>query len=348
MAKGGKSAFVVDTTDISLAERPGSFDESVGYSDAKEDDEEEYLEEKAAMPDLSEAAVVSVGRSGEGDDGSDGLKPSAMTGKATSRSTGNRPPVNGDTPAANKVLGRCLEFMKTRSNWMQLFGPKLVRQTVWMDLGGELAVPIDSTSTRQVVQDTVLLLRAMGPDDLSDSDNDSGDFDYIDGDLTEEWERQIRELSKAETKSSTPRLELATHLPLGNIKPYFGLRNKSEKSMQCLRTFIYAMKGTHTPPNEWCMAFEPSLQDGALHWYRQLPRKTRRIIQRNERIKSTNRLNGYARTAGVQFENGGRDAKDHVEHFLDTCDDRGLEERLCHVRVKDIYDLEDMVNDILR
>ncbi|POM65496.1 Hypothetical protein PHPALM_18778 [Phytophthora palmivora] len=55
-----------------------------------------------------------------------------------------------------------------------------------------------------------------------------------------------------------------------------------------------------------------------------------------------NRLNGYARNAGVQFENGGRDAKDHVEHFLDTCDDRGLEERLCHVRVKDIHDLEDM------
>ncbi|POM72109.1 Hypothetical protein PHPALM_11232 [Phytophthora palmivora] len=171
---------------VTIAERSGSFDESVGYSDAKEDDDEEYLEEKAAMPDLSEAAVVSVGRSGgmrslarnlteelddvagpepateDSDDGSDGLKPSAMTGKATSRSTGNRPPVNGDTPAANKVLGRCLELMKTRSNWMQLFGPKQVHQAVWMDLGGELAVPIDSTSTRQVAQDTVLLLRAMG------------------------------------------------------------------------------------------------------------------------------------------------------------------------------------------
>ncbi|OWY96926.1 hypothetical protein PHMEG_00032678, partial [Phytophthora megakarya] len=61
-----------------------------------------------------------------------------------------------------------------------------------------------------------------------------------------------------------------------------------------------------------------------------------------------NRLNGYACNAGVQFENGGREAKDHVEHFLDTCDDRGLEERLCHVRVKDIHDLEDMINDILK
>ncbi|OWY91027.1 hypothetical protein PHMEG_00040562 [Phytophthora megakarya] len=112
------------------------------------------------------------------------------------------------------------------------------------------------------------------------------------------------------------------------------------------------------------MAFELSLQDGALHWYRQLPRKTRRTWKLlsdafikyycskfNQSAKARcdylNRLNGYARNAGVQFENGGREAKDHVEHFLDTCDDRGLEERLCHVRVKDIIDLEDMINDSL-
>ncbi|OWY95881.1 hypothetical protein PHMEG_00033997, partial [Phytophthora megakarya] len=61
-----------------------------------------------------------------------------------------------------------------------------------------------------------------------------------------------------------------------------------------------------------------------------------------------NRLNGYARNAGVPFENGGREAKDHVEHFLDTCDDRDLEGRLCHVRVKDIHDLEDMISAILK
>ncbi|OWY91674.1 hypothetical protein PHMEG_00039646, partial [Phytophthora megakarya] len=134
--------------------------------------------------------------------------------------------------------------------------------------------------------------------------------------------------------------------------------------MQWLRTFIYEMKGTHTPPNDWCMAFELSLQDGALHWYRQLPRKTRRTwkllsdastkyysAKREDKehvCDYLNRLNGYARNAGVQFENGGREAKDHVEHFLDTCDDRGLEERLCHVRVKDIHDLEAMINDILK
>ncbi|OWZ08083.1 hypothetical protein PHMEG_00019432 [Phytophthora megakarya] len=147
--------------------------------------------------------------------------------------------------------------------------------------------------------------------------------------------------------------------------------------MQWLRAFIYEMKGTHTPPNEWCMAFELSLQEGAQYWYRQLQRYSRRTWKLlsdgflkhycskfNQSAKSRyysatrgekehmcdylNRLNGYARNAGVQFENGGREAKDHVERFLDTCDDRRLEERLCHVRVKDIHDLETMINDILR
>ncbi|OWY96815.1 hypothetical protein PHMEG_00032820 [Phytophthora megakarya] len=89
-----------------------------------------------------------------------------------------------------------------------------------------------------------------------------------------------------------------------------------------------------------------SLQDGALHWYRQLPRKARwtwKLLSDafikyycskiNQSAKARyycakredkehvcdylNRLNGYARNAGVQFENGGREAKDHVEHFLD-------------------------------
>ncbi|OWY92213.1 LOW QUALITY PROTEIN: hypothetical protein PHMEG_00038870, partial [Phytophthora megakarya] len=342
------------------------------------------------------------------DDGSDRVKPSAATGKATSQSTGFRPPINGDTSGANKVIGKTLELMMTKSSWMQMFGPTLVRQAVWMNLGGELVVPIDSST-----QDTVMLLKAMGcepqrfPSDaalddwapadagtalrkwkkklraafgveeiapgrqviarqafmpadpsqvplpqtpVKQNESSTGVFGskgspYM-HDSHMEWARQIRELSAKEEKNSTPRIEITTHLPLGNIKTFSGYRNKSEKPMQWLRTFISEMKGTHTPPNEWCMAFELSLQDGALHWYRQLPRKTRRTwkllsdafikyycSKLNQSAKARyysakredkehvcdylNRLNGYARNAGVQFENGGREAKNHVEHFLD-------------------------------
>ncbi|KAE8974516.1 hypothetical protein PR001_g25967 [Phytophthora rubi] len=188
---------------------------------------------------------------------------------------------------------------------------------------------------------------------------------YHDGDLTKEWAREVRDLSVVDNHSTPPRLTIATHLPLNCIQPFCGTRNQSEKSMQWLRTFVYGMKATHKPPNTWCVAFELSLHDGAQHWYRQLPRKTKRTwtllsqafikyycaeFTRSAKVRYytakrygkehvcdyLKRLNGYARNAGVQFESDGRDANHHVEHFLDTCDDRGLEECLCHVRVSDI------------
>ncbi|KAE9286570.1 hypothetical protein PF008_g26632 [Phytophthora fragariae] len=125
------------------------------------------------------------------------------------------------------------------------------------------------------------------------------------------------------------------------------------------------------------MAFELSLRYGALHWYRQLSKKTKRqwkllsgafikyyCSQLSQYAKARyysakrdgsehvcdylDRLSGYACSAGLQFEKGGRDAKDHVQRFLETCGDRSLERRLCHVRVKDIHELEDMINDILK
>ncbi|EGZ14162.1 hypothetical protein PHYSODRAFT_253063 [Phytophthora sojae] len=310
--------------------------------------------------------------------------------------------------------------MKTKSEWMQLFSPKQVRQAIWMDLGGALATPINSTSTRHVVQNTVDFLRAMGcePQILPSEAALASWTPTAAATALTKWRKKLRNAfgvadvssrgptmlrstseavdpskvplpatprkgatddgvfaTKGEASpymqdshmSSTPTLEIATHLPLANIKPFYGTRDKSEHSMQWLRTFIYEMKGTHAPPNE----------DGALHWCRQLPRKTRRTwkllseafikyycskfsqsakaryysAKREDKehvCDYLNRLNGYASNAGVQFENGGRDAKDHVEHFLATCDDRNLEDRLCHVWVKSVHDLEDMINDILR
>lgn len=61
-----------------------------------------------------------------------------------------------------------------------------------------------------------------------------------------------------------------------------------------------------------------------------------------------NRLNGYARNAGVQFENGGRKARDHVKWFLETCGDRELERRVGHLRITDIHELEEMIVEMLK
>ncbi|KAG2792182.1 hypothetical protein PC111_g23581 [Phytophthora cactorum] len=56
------------------------------------------------------------------------------------------PLVNGDTPAANKVLARCFEKMQS-SDWIRQFNPRQTRQATWGDLRDELAYPVNSLST---------------------------------------------------------------------------------------------------------------------------------------------------------------------------------------------------------
>ncbi|GMF54099.1 unnamed protein product [Phytophthora fragariaefolia] len=52
--------------------------------------------------------------------------------------------------------------MRTRSEWMMMFAPVAMAQAKWPVLGPELTQPINSTGINQFVEDTVLLLKAMG------------------------------------------------------------------------------------------------------------------------------------------------------------------------------------------
>ncbi|OWZ17344.1 hypothetical protein PHMEG_0008726 [Phytophthora megakarya] len=61
-----------------------------------------------------------------------------------------------------------------------------------------------------------------------------------------------------------------------------------------------------------------------------------------------NRHNGYARNANVKFENGGRNARKHVKHFLETCGDKDLERQPTPMQLRDIYTLADVVSAILK
>ncbi|OWZ14185.1 hypothetical protein PHMEG_00012377 [Phytophthora megakarya] len=213
---------------------------------------------------------------------------------------------------------------------------------------------------------------------VDDSSSDEGNPFYQDddeNDATTELACQIRELTAMEEMDPTPRFEIAQHRPLGKIIPFRGKLDESENSMQWLRGFVYEMKGTHTPPNEWCMASQLSLRDGAVHSHRALSRKTKRTCSllsdkfiryycsqfsqsastrhyRAKRLEKEhirdylNRLNGYARSANIKFERSGREAKEHVKHFLETCGDRDLERQLAPMQLRDIHTLEDIVSDI--
>ncbi|GMF46671.1 unnamed protein product [Phytophthora fragariaefolia] len=89
-----------------------------------------------------------------------------------------------------------------------------------------------------------------------DSSSENQGYDGDGGVQMNEYMRQTRSLTDSEQSNATPRIEVATHRPLGKIKPFSERRNTSENTIQWLRYFIYEMKGTRAPANEWCMPFE--------------------------------------------------------------------------------------------
>ncbi|KAE9284797.1 hypothetical protein PR003_g26763, partial [Phytophthora rubi] len=175
-----------------ISERSVSFDDSADEGpDAKDtmmDYEDLEVKIQAVMHELDdqEGAILSAGRSGgsrslsrslasefdevakpdhaqdDYEDSTEELKALVQVTKGPQESRGYRPPLNSSTPAANKVLGRMLEQMIESSEWIQQFTPQMVRQSVWAELSGELAWPVNTITTPQVVEDTVSLLRVMG------------------------------------------------------------------------------------------------------------------------------------------------------------------------------------------
>ncbi|KAG3232692.1 hypothetical protein PI124_g22227 [Phytophthora idaei] len=391
-------------------------DEDLGYGDDREEStppteakaeprEESVLlagSRGVARPlsrNLADELPAVAGPDAADDDWGEEEKEDEPSSKAVRDSDGLvvRPPVNGDTPAANKVLARCFEKTQS-SDWIRQFNPRQTRQATWADLRDELTYPVNSLSTTQAAEDTVSLLRVMGMDvrnhpsnltikewshseagadlhkwkkkvrtafgvidiskgrqpvsrvavqaanpamvplpetsakvgegsrdfidnvfskgeespyfqdshmvtprstnrarrlandcdgshagcsaprssrgtrgrrssnrhDCDSSDNDYDFWDQVDEDPREELVPQMDALCATTTSDSGPRLELASHIPLDRIKLFSGRRNKSDNSMQWLKTFAFEMKGTR--PDEWCAAFELSCNGVTHKW----------------------------------------------------------------------------------
>ncbi|KAE8962327.1 hypothetical protein PR001_g29736, partial [Phytophthora rubi] len=208
------------------------------------------------------------------------------------------------------------------------------------------------------------------------SDNaELGDDDFYDrGDQEETVKDQIRRLSyDDDERDDTKYLEIRTHFSLDKIAEFDGKRYRSDASLQWLKRFIYEMKGTRMPQNSRCEPFSLSLGRAAKSWYRQLPKKTQQrwnllneafldyycsqfdqsartryysaSRKENEPICDfLIRLNGYARTAKIQYEKGGADASDHVEQFLLNCGDDEVMDLLYPLQLADIQRVEQIIN----
>ncbi|KAE9347028.1 hypothetical protein PF008_g8001 [Phytophthora fragariae] len=70
----------------------------------------------------------------------------------------------------------------------------MVRQSVWAELSGELAWPVNTITTTQVVEDTVSLLRAMGcePQTRPSEAAPEGWTPAIAGRDLHKWKRKLR------------------------------------------------------------------------------------------------------------------------------------------------------------
>ncbi|KAG2954267.1 hypothetical protein PC117_g1403 [Phytophthora cactorum] len=134
---------------------------SVSFEDSEDEDSRATGEDLGYGDDREESTPPTEAKAEPREE----AKEDEPSTKAVSDSDGLavRPPVNGDTPAANKVLARCFEKMQS-SDWIRQFNPHQTRQASWSDLRDELAYPVNSLSTTQVAEVMVSLLRAMGID----------------------------------------------------------------------------------------------------------------------------------------------------------------------------------------
>ncbi|GMF47220.1 unnamed protein product [Phytophthora fragariaefolia] len=174
--------------------------------------------------------------------------------------------------------------------------------------------------------------------ELGDSRDDSAD---LRGDRDETAKDQIRRLSYDEAeRDSSQYLELRTHFSLDKVAEFEGRRYRADASLQWLKRFIYEMKGTHMPQNTWCEPFSLSLGRTAKSCRYYSARR-----KENEPIYDfLIRLNGYARTAKIQYEKGGADAADHVEQFLLNCGDDDIMDLLYPLQLADIQRVEQIIN----
>ncbi|KAF1779007.1 Peptidase A2A, retrovirus, catalytic [Phytophthora cactorum] len=127
--------------------------------------------------------------------------------------------------------------------------------------------------------------------------------------------------------------------------------------MQWLRTFVYEMTGTHTEAD--------NLRDGAIHWFRQLPKKTKRTWKLLSNAFIRYYCSQFTQTALSRYYSAKRERSEHLCDYKSTerlCSEcspavrkggrsegaRAAVLRSLHTRVNDIHELEEIIEDVLK
>ncbi|GMF24904.1 unnamed protein product [Phytophthora fragariaefolia] len=126
-----------------------------------------------------------------------------------------------------------------------------------------MITPKKSRGGRRINEDT---------DDEDDADDYAG-RDYADP--CDDLAAQVRRSYHHEDDDGAQQINLTHHISQSKLSKFNGTRNRSERSLRWLKTFIYGMEGTNTPQDRWCEPFQLCMEGGASNWIRQLPKKTR-------------------------------------------------------------------------
>ncbi|OWZ02482.1 hypothetical protein PHMEG_00025948 [Phytophthora megakarya] len=172
--------------------------------------------------------------------------------------------------------------------------------------------------------------------------------------------------------TTTPRIRVSA---ISELKEYSGKDHGEDRARGWLGEVKSAFVHDQTPDSEKCLILSDLLTGPSRNWYRQLSRSTRinwkslfEAFQRQycgrgvsvtwqyyhaKKRRSTfatewpedNNNNDWLVSICEANEASGREAKEHVKHFLETCGGRDLERQLTPMQLRDIHTLEDIVSD---
>ncbi|GMF64207.1 unnamed protein product [Phytophthora fragariaefolia] len=275
---------------------------------------------------------------------------------------GERPPLipratrNADMPSANKVLARLGEEMRTRSEWMMMFAPVAMAQAGGPVPGPELTQPINSTGINQLVEDTVLLLKAM----VAEFPQLGADPSRVLLPNTPDTKRPARG-ERFRSTVGTPYFEDLHMLTPKKGKPRGGRYDhrydaSDEAELGDSRDDSADPRGDRDETVKdqiRRLNYDEAERDNSQYLELRTHFSRDKVAEFEGKRRKENepiydfwiRLNGYARTAKIQYEMGGADAADHVEQFLLNCGDDGIMDLLYPLQLADIQRVEQIINN---
>ncbi|GMF19285.1 unnamed protein product [Phytophthora fragariaefolia] len=140
---------------------------------------------------------------------------------------------------------------------------------------------------------------------------------------------------------NTPRIPVSA---MSELKEFAGKDGDEDRA----RTWLGKVKSVfildQAPDQEKCLVFGDLLTGPARNWYHQLSRTHPQTRSDESPLEYLHRLNVAGLRTRLQIKDGPQEVRrEHVEHFIETLDDRDLADKLVLLRIPDADILEEVL-----